>query len=106
MRRRGFLAGLLALPFVRPIARVAAAVKARLFPVVYVGAGLTGEATSTTVAEAFAKVAPGGTIYVLPGRYEMVGPIVIDKPGVSLVGDPGNRPVLTLADEPVREELT
>ena len=70
--RRGILAGLLALPFVRPIARAAAAIKARLFPVVYVGGGVTGEETAGTLKAALAMVKPGGTIYVLPGYTETI----------------------------------
>ncbi len=98
MRRRGFLAGLLALPFVRPIARVAARVKARLWPVVYVGGGVTGEATATTLASALAMVEPGGTVHLLPGHVESISePLVIDKPGITIAGlNADDRPVLRL----------
>lgn len=71
LSRRGLLAGLLALPFVAPMARVAQAVKRKLFPVVTVGVG--GDVT--TLSEAFKCVKPGGTIFLLPGTHELHGPI-------------------------------
>ena len=99
MRRRGFLGAILALPFVRPIARVAAAVKARLFPVVYVGAGLTGPDSAVTLASALSKVSPGGTIFLLPGHSETINE-PMDIGSTSLVGlTPIDRPVLTVVHQ-------
>lgn len=72
MRRRGFLAGLLALPFIQPIARAATAIKRKLFPAISVGEG--GDVR--TIAEAFEMIEPGGTIYILPGIHKIHGPIV------------------------------
>jgi hypothetical protein len=90
--RRGVLAGLLALPFVRPLARVAAAVKRRLFPVVYVGAGMAGEDSAGTLRDALAMVKPGGTIYLMPEHTETISePMEINA---SLIGVPGKRPTI------------
>lgn len=94
VRRRGFLAGLLALPFVAPLARAAAAIKRKLFPVVYVGGGMTGEGTAATLAEALKAVEPGGMIYLLPSHRETINePITATASliGLSLV----ERPVFT-----------
>jgi hypothetical protein len=66
MRRRGFLAGLLSLPFIAPLARAAHAVKRRLWPVIYVGEGQS----HSTLAGALRDVEPGGTIYIMPAHHE------------------------------------
>lgn len=88
MRRRGFLAGLLALPFVAPLARVATAIRARILKrTVFVGRSAGADAT--TLAEGMAMVEPGGTVYLLPGHVETINEaIIIDKPGLSVIGHP------------------
>ena len=93
MRRRGFLAGLLALPFVSPLARAARAIKRRLFPVVYVGDGppISDETTggASTLAEAMKMVEPGGVVYLLPGHMETIRePIVLTA---SIIGSGRDR---------------
>ena len=68
MKRRGFLAGLLALPFIQPITHVAAVVKRKLWPAIYVGEGQS----HATLASALGDIQPGGTIYILPGHTESI----------------------------------
>lgn len=101
MQRRSFLAGLLALPFIAPIARIARAVKRKLFPVVYVGAGVAGEGTALTLAEALKQVEPGGTVYVLPGHVETIRePLSFDmRTSIVGIGPKDQRPTFFPIDD-------
>jgi hypothetical protein len=95
MRRRGFLAGLLALPFVAPIARLASKVKARFFPVVYLGGA--GPDGARTLREALSKVDPGGgVIYVMPGTWSCDDGVELEleHDGALVVGVGNERPTL------------
>jgi hypothetical protein len=92
MRRRGFLAGLLALPFVAPIAKAARAVKARFFPVVYLGG--EGADGARTLREALSKVETGGIVYVMPGTWSCNESVELElrHDGVMVVGAGTERP--------------
>lgn len=74
IQRRGFLAGLLALPFIAPLARAAQAVKRKLWPAIYVGQGQS----HATIASALRDIEPGGTIYLIPGHRETITATVDD----------------------------
>lgn len=82
LTRRGILAGLLALPFVRPLARAAQAIKRKLWPAIYVGEGQS----HATLASALQDIEPGGTIYVLPGHTERISETIELGTGISIIG--------------------
>lgn len=73
MKRRGFIAGLLALPFVAPIAKVAISVKRKLWPTIVVGKG----ESHATIASAMKDIEPGGVIFLKPEHHETIGTVEI-----------------------------
>jgi hypothetical protein len=89
VKRRGFLAGLLAIPLLGSLVKAAVPSLVRVEP-----PKLGEEDCTARIQAALDQAAHGGTVYFPAGRYIISAPLLIAQQSLSIVGDGPDRTVL------------